>query len=54
MEAIYTLYLTMWNKVLRDMDYFIGQVLIPISTVNISSEDISQWYCLTSEGMMFC
>jgi len=43
------LYLVLWNKVMGDLDHFIGQVRIPISSLNLC-EEVRKWYPLDSKG----
>ena len=44
------LYVVLWNKVVGELDHFIGQISVPISSMNLNDGEIQQWYSLETKG----
>ena len=44
------LYVVLWNKVVGELDHFIGQISVPFSSMNLNDGEIQQWYSLETKG----
>jgi len=44
------LYLELWNKIVGDLDHFIGRLRIPFSSLNLKNDEICHWFSFVSKG----